>query len=91
MTSLQRFSRAIPPVSKTAIRTCHSASNKRGVPYETTKQTESLSTPTEVPAEADVVVIGGGSLGCNTLYHLAKLGITNTVLLESHKLTAGKL
>jgi len=44
----------------------------------------------EVPSEADVVVIGGGSLGCQTLYHLAKLGVTNTVLLEKEQLTAGQ-
>merc|ERR1711974_482314 len=43
----------------------------------------------EVPSEA-VVVIGGGSLGCQTLYHLAKLGVTNTVLLEKEQLTAGQ-
>ena len=42
------------------------------------------------PSSAEVVVIGGGSLGCNALYHLAKKGITNTVLLETHKLTAGQ-
>ena len=32
----------------------------------------------------------GGSLGCQTLYHLAKLGVTNTVLLEKEQLTAGQ-
>lgn len=32
---------------------------------------------------------GGGSLGCQTLYHLAKKGVTNAVLLEKDKLTAG--
>merc|ERR1711936_1328119 len=42
-----------------------------------------------VPSEADVVIIGGGSLGCQTLYHLAKMGVTNTVLLEKDQLTAG--
>jgi len=42
-----------------------------------------------VPHDADVVIIGGGSLGCQTQYHLAKLGITNTVLLEKDQLTAG--
>lgn len=42
-----------------------------------------------VPREADVVVVGGGVLGCSCLYHLAKLGVTNTVLLEAHQLTAG--
>ncbi|KAG0711741.1 Sarcosine dehydrogenase, mitochondrial [Chionoecetes opilio] len=42
-----------------------------------------------VPGEADVVVVGGGVLGCSCLYHLAQLGVTNTVLLEAHQLTAG--
>lgn len=42
-----------------------------------------------VPSEADVVVIGGGSIGASVLYHLAKLGVTNTVLLEKDSLTAG--
>ncbi|KAA0201281.1 hypothetical protein HAZT_HAZT002650 [Hyalella azteca] len=44
---------------------------------------------TPAPASADVVVIGGGSLGCSALYHLAKLGVTNSVLVEANKLTAG--
>ena len=35
-------------------------------------------------------ISGGGSLGCQTLYHLAKLGVTNTVLLEKEQLTAGQ-
>uniref|UniRef100_A0A4W5MLA7 Sarcosine dehydrogenase n=1 Tax=Hucho hucho TaxID=62062 RepID=A0A4W5MLA7_9TELE len=35
------------------------------------------------------VVIGGGSLGCQTVYHLAKMGMTNVVLLERDRLTAG--
>lgn len=36
-----------------------------------------------------MVVIGGGSLGCQTTYHLAKMGLTNVVLLERDRLTAG--
>jgi len=36
-------------------------------------------------------LLGGGSLGCNTLYSLAKLGVTNVALLEKDKLTAGKV
>ena len=43
----------------------------------------------QVPSSADVVVIGGGSLGCSALYHLTKHGVTNAVLLEANKLTAG--
>lgn len=41
------------------------------------------------PRSADAVVIGGGSLGCQTIYHLAKMGMTNVVLLERDRLTAG--
>ncbi|UUX49509.1 FAD-dependent oxidoreductase [Nisaea acidiphila] len=42
-----------------------------------------------IPSHASVVVIGGGILGCSTLYHLAKLGITDAVLIERNKLTSG--
>lgn len=38
---------------------------------------------------ANVVVIGGGSLGCQTVYHLAKMGMRDVVLLERDRLTAG--
>jgi sarcosine dehydrogenase len=44
---------------------------------------------TEQPTSARVVVIGGGIVGCSTAYHLAKLGLTDTVLIERHKLTSG--
>lgn len=42
-----------------------------------------------LPAEASVVVIGGGIMGCSTLYHLTKLGVTDAILLERNKLTSG--
>ena len=42
----------------------------------------------ELPAEADVVVIGGGSVGASAVYHLAARGLS-AVLLEAHALTAG--
>uniref|UniRef100_A0A2I3G245 Sarcosine dehydrogenase n=1 Tax=Nomascus leucogenys TaxID=61853 RepID=A0A2I3G245_NOMLE len=42
-----------------------------------------------LPSTANVVVIGGGSLGCQTLYHLAKLGMSGAVLLERERLTSG--
>lgn len=38
---------------------------------------------------ADVVVIGGGVMGCSILFNLARQGITNTVLLEKDILNAG--
>ena len=44
---------------------------------------------TEQPTSARAVVIGGGIVGCSTAYHLAKLGWTDTVLIERHKLTSG--
>ena len=42
-----------------------------------------------LPAHASVVVIGGGIMGCSTLYHLAKMGVQDTILLERNKLTSG--
>jgi dimethylglycine dehydrogenase len=38
---------------------------------------------------ARVVVIGGGAVGCSALYHLARLGWTDAMLLERDELTAG--
>ena len=42
-----------------------------------------------LPSHAPVVVIGGGVIGCSTLYHLAKLGVHDAILLERNKLTSG--
>jgi dimethylglycine dehydrogenase len=36
-----------------------------------------------------VVVIGGGIVGCSVLYHLTLRGVTDVVLLEREELTAG--
>ncbi len=36
-----------------------------------------------------LVVIGGGVAGCSCLYHLAKLGLTDALLLERDELTSG--
>ena len=41
------------------------------------------------PATADVVIIGGGVIGCAIQYHLAQLGVTDTILLERDVLGAG--
>ena len=40
-------------------------------------------------SHAQVVVIGGGVVGCSVLYHLTKLGWTDVVLLERSELTSG--
>ena len=37
---------------------------------------------TSLPSRADVVIIGGGIVGCSIAYHLTKLGITDVLLLE---------
>ena len=42
-----------------------------------------------LPAHASVVVIGGGAMGCSTLYHLAKAGVSDAILLERNQLTSG--
>ena len=43
----------------------------------------------DLPKTAKAVIIGGGIIGCSVAYHLAKLGWTDTVLLERKKLTSG--
>ena len=40
-------------------------------------------------SHARVVIIGGGVVGVSTLYHLAKMGWTDSVLCERTELTAG--
>ncbi len=42
-----------------------------------------------VPSQADVVIIGGGVVGCSVAYHLTKLGIRDVILLERKQLTSG--
>ena len=43
----------------------------------------------DFPTKARVVIIGGGAVGASSLYHLAKKGWTDCVLLEKNELTAG--
>ena len=43
----------------------------------------------EIPAEARVVVIGGGVAGASVAYHLTKLGWKDVVLLEQNKIGGG--
>ena len=51
-----------------------------------TKPTEPTKTP---PTHARVVIIGGGVVGCSILFHLAKFGWKDTILLERNELTSG--
>jgi 4-methylaminobutanoate oxidase (formaldehyde-forming) len=42
-----------------------------------------------IPAQAEIVIIGGGAIGCAIAYHLAKLGRRDVLLLEKARLTHG--
>ena len=42
-----------------------------------------------IPKQANVIIIGGGVIGCSIAYHLGKLGWKDIVLLERKKLTSG--
>ncbi len=44
---------------------------------------------TDVPPQASVVIVGGGVMGCSTLYHLAANGVTDAILVERNRLTSG--
>ena len=42
-----------------------------------------------LPNSAEVVIVGGGIIGCSIAYHLTELGISDVVLLERKQLTSG--
>jgi 4-methylaminobutanoate oxidase (formaldehyde-forming) len=43
----------------------------------------------KLPAQAQIIVIGGGIIGCSTAYHLAKDHKADVVLLEQGRITSG--
>ncbi|MGI9332073.1 MAG: GcvT family protein [Gammaproteobacteria bacterium] len=43
----------------------------------------------QLPTQAQVVIIGGGAIGCSVAYHLTKLGMRDVVLLERQQLSSG--
>ncbi|CAJ2376722.1 MAG: Dimethylglycine dehydrogenase [Arenicellales bacterium IbO2] len=45
--------------------------------------------PDSLPSHARVVIIGGGVVGCSILFHLARKGWKDVVLLERAELTSG--
>ncbi len=49
----------------------------------------SETTNKTIPSRAQVVIVGGGIIGCSVAYHLTKLGLTDVVLLERKSLTSG--
>jgi sarcosine oxidase subunit beta len=42
-----------------------------------------------IQTTADVVIIGAGVIGCSTAYHLARMGITDVVVVEMDQVGAG--
>ncbi len=42
-----------------------------------------------VPDRAQVVIVGGGIIGCSVAYHLTRRGVTDVVVLEQGQLTGG--
>ena len=42
-----------------------------------------------LPAQARVVIVGGGIVGCSLAYHLTKLGWSDVLVLEQGRLTSG--
>ena len=41
-----------------------------------------LNSESLLPKEAEIVICGGGIVGCSVAYHLAKLGWKDVLLLE---------
>ncbi|XP_020288905.1 sarcosine dehydrogenase, mitochondrial [Pseudomyrmex gracilis] len=62
--------------------------SNRASATRTFKRELNETTNTDIPSSADVVIIGGGSAGCNALYQLGKRGV-NAVLLDKSKLISG--
>ena len=44
---------------------------------------------TALPASAEIVIIGGGVVGCSVAYHLTQMGKRDVVLVEQGRLTCG--
>ena len=42
-----------------------------------------------LPRTADIVIIGGGAIGCSIAYHLAQRDATDVVVLERESLGSG--
>jgi len=52
-------------------------------------QKDDTSRGKPLPSHAKVVIIGGGVVGCSILFHLAKFGWKDSILLERDELTSG--
>ena len=70
----------------------------RGYPYPraqvtrlmpSSDMTSAAPSKAQLPGRAQVVIVGGGVIGCSVAYHLAEAGWTDVVLIERDKLTSG--
>lgn len=50
---------------------------------------QTLAACASPPAQANIVIVGGGIMGCSVAYHLSALGERDIVLLEQGRLTSG--
>jgi glycine/D-amino acid oxidase-like deaminating enzyme len=48
-----------------------------------------MSSESNFPTRAQIVIIGGGIVGSSVAYHLSKLGRTDVVLIEQGQLSSG--
>ena len=80
----------VAPVStRRSRRSIPRSGGKIGDPSRPFGQDQLGATTATVRAEAGAVVIGGGVAGCSIAYHLARLGVTDVVVVEQHELTEG--
>ena len=54
-----------------------------------TSSSESSGSKDSFPSSAQVVIVGGGVVGCSVLYHLTKMGCKDVILLDKNELTSG--
>jgi len=54
-----------------------------------TADQSSTGSTSNLPTHAQVVIIGGGIIGCSVAYHLTKLGWHDVLLIERKQLTSG--
>ena len=52
-------------------------------------ETSGSAGPPSLPVRAQVVIVGGGIVGCSIAYHLTRRGLTDVVIVEQGQLTSG--
>lgn len=68
----------------------HADSGQHNAPYRDNDHADqAVGSGQRIPEAARVVIIGGGICGASVLYHLAKEGWTDTLLVEKAELTSG--